>query len=577
MIIKESVDKKNILYEPETIKERSFLETFPGFFREGLYFFTPCKQNIVYNIYGRIRKKTSNIKYTPFVKELIEGEMPIKHLPEDFVFHTKPLQHQLIALRFAYTFESIGLLLEPGLGKTKVVLDYIYLKKFKRSLVICPLALLHVWKDEVEKHRPELKVHLIEETDWESQSSDIKEADLVVINYTKAVILEDYIKALAFPFVAVDEGLIKNPSTDRTKSITSIGYTSQSRMIMSGTLVNNSPLDVFAPVRFIEPSLIGKRWTDFKNRYTVTSRKNKNIILGVHDVPEIKSILHACSIVMTKEEWLKDLPPKRFHKKMVQMGDTQRALYVQLASNYLAIMEDGTEVEVSNALSLMSKLYQLANGFVYISEDQDEEVWEDLSLEVKLPKVKKKPRRTVVFEQQPKIDAMLQLMEDPDGLKGRRAIVWFNMAAECDIIEKALKEKGDSFLTIRGGDKELGTKVRRFNKDPSVRWLICQAKTINYGQTIMGDQEEWQGEVYPEFDPKVSDEIFYSMNFSLEMFLQQQDRIHRIGQTEDCDYWILMTNCSVEKKTVARIEEKQICSREILEDIAKTARFDFVE
>jgi SNF2 family DNA or RNA helicase len=580
MIIRESQDKSIVIYDPEDIKERKLLGDFPGFYQEGLSFYSPNKQNIVYSLYTRLSKKVKNIRLTPYVKNLVEGEMPIKTLPEDFVFHTQPLKHQLIALRFAYTFGSIGLLLEPGLGKTKIVLDFIKLMNFKRSLVICPVALLHVWQDERDQHRPDLSIHIVTTTDWEYEMDFILKAQVVVLNYNKAVIFEEMLASMNYSFIGVDEGLIKDPTTDRTKSITKLGYTASSRMIMSGTLVNNSALDVFSPTRFIEPSLIGRGWTKFKKRYTVTSKKNPGIILGVYDTPEIKSILHACSIIMTKEEWLKDLPKKVFHKRIVQMSDTQRKLYNSLANNYLVVLDDGREVEVNNALTAMCKLYQIANGFLYINPEADVDALEELEFEgVKPKKGKKKPREVLFFDEQPKITELLRITEDEACLKGRRAIIWFNMSAECDIIERALRERGDTFLTIRGGDKELGAKVRQFNKDPNVRWLVCQAKTINYGQTIMGNQEEKEldiGEVCPSFDPKVSDEIFYSMNFSLEMFLQQQDRIHRIGQTRECNYWLILCNCSVEKRTVKSIEEKHVCSKEILEDIVTAAKLDFM-
>lgn len=582
MIIRESEDKSLFIFDPENIKERNLLDNTPAFFREGLNFYIPNKQNVLYNIYSRIIKRNKDIKVTPFVKSLIDNNMPIKDIPEDFKYFTKPLAHQKIALRFAYTFGSIGLLLEPGLGKSKIVLDFIKLMGFKKSLVICPMALIDVWGDEVATHRPDISIHIIRSTNWDEEYPFIKEADLVVLNYDKAVIFEERLLSLSFNFIGVDEGLIKNPSTERTKSITKLGYSCPNKMIMSGTLVNNSALDVFSPVRFIEPSLIGKRWTTFKNRYTVTSKKNPNMILGVVDSPEIKGILHACSIVMTKAEWLKDLPPKRFHKSIVQMGDEQRRVYHSLANNYLAILSNGKEIEVNNALSAMCKLYQIANGFLYINppneEIEAEELQELEGLEKSKIKSKKIKREVLFFDSQPKIEEMISIMESPEKLKGRRAIIWFNMAAECDLIERALKEKGDSFLVVKGGDKELSKKVRAFNTDPSIRWLVCQAKTINYGQTIMGNQKEEEGvftKVVPDFDPKVSDEIFYSMNFSLEMFLQQQDRIHRIGQTRECNYWIILSNCSVEKRTVKSIEEKQVCSKEILEDIVLAAKLDF--
>lgn len=162
-------------------------------------------------------------------------------------------------------------------------------------------------------------------------------------------------------------------------------------------------------------------------------------------------------------------------------------------------------------------------------------------------------------------------------LEGRRAIIWFNMGHERVLIEKALTGAGLRYLVIAGGEKHVGDKVNEFNRDETIPYLVCQAKTINYGVTVMGhtkegDEEEGEDTPgVPSFSTTVSDEIFFSLGFSLELFLQQQDRIHRIGQTRECHYWLLLTNTSVERKVSTRLEQKLACNRQLLEDIARTA------
>ena len=153
MIIQETQDNKNILFTPETINERKALDNFPGLLRQGLIFYAPAIHNVVYNLYRRLRgrnNKFKDIKYTRNVKEFLENGVDLLPLPEDFKFYTEPLSHQLLALRFGYTYKSFGLLLEPGLGKTKVILDYIYLIKSNKNLIICPKPLLFVWEDETK-------------------------------------------------------------------------------------------------------------------------------------------------------------------------------------------------------------------------------------------------------------------------------------------------------------------------------------------------------------------------------------------------------------------------------------------
>lgn len=571
MLLKETVSGDYILFEPESSSERKKMEEFPGLLRQGTSFFSTRKQNVVSNLVQRLGLP---IKASPQVKELCSDEIALSKLPEDFTFFTNPLPHQEIALRFLYTFSSAGLLLEPGLGKTKVILDFIHLKKFERACIICPKPLLFVWEEEVVKHRPELNLYVVRSTDWEKEKSHIAAAQVVVVNYDKCVSMEQGLTSMKFNFVGVDEGLIKNLHTARTKSVFEVSKHATSKVIMSGTLVNNSPIDIFSPVKFVEPSVLGVSITRFKTRFCVPAKFNKNVIIAFRHQDEVKSALQACCIVMTKAEWLKDLPPKTFHEISVTLPDEQRDFYQSLSANWIAKVP-GTEeyLELDNPLPLLSKLTQVCNGFLY---------WGDVTEDENVPglevtKKKKGKRKVFEFAENPKITALLKLIGPNGDLQGRRAIIWFNMGHERVLIERALTEAGYGYLVVAGGEKNVGGKVNEFNKNDKIPFLICQAKTINYGVTVMGHTEE-DGEEDLEdasgvsiYSTTVSDEIFFSLGFSLELFLQQQDRIHRIGQTKECHYWLLLTNTSVERKISTRLEQKLSCSRQLLQDIATSA------
>lgn len=564
MIIREINSGENILFEPEDSRERKFLESFPGLLRESVYFFSPGKARIISNLYQRISRhiKPINIRYTPFVQILINNSSPLPDLPIGFSFHTTPLAHQLQALKFMYLQGSCGLLLDPGLGKTKIVLDFIYLMKFKKSVIVCPKPLLYVWEEEIRKHRPELTYYIVQTTDWESEIEEIKKAQVIVTNYNKAVTFEDKLIDLNPEFLGLDEGLIKNYTTDRTKSLTKVGRKIPYKCVMSGTLINNSPLDCFAPIRFVEPAIIGEGVTKFKDKYAIVAKQNRNIIFGFRDMPEIQSIISACCIVMRKEEWLKDLPPKKFHLVKCRLGGDALKCYNDLISNWMFEYKEES-FEYDNPLPRLGKLLQIANGFVYA---KDEDTLEELN-ESKV-KVKNKKRRTVFFPEQPKTKTLHELLHNPEGLYKRRAVIWFNFTAELEILEDYLIEQGIKYLVIKGGEKDVGGKVNLFNQDPSYRFLLGQARTINYGATILGEENE-EYEVIPEFSTTISDQVFYSLNFSLEVFLQQQDRIHRIGQTKECNYWIIITNSCIESRIWKALEDKTFINKSLLIDFSK--------
>lgn len=576
MILAFDSSKSFLVVKPEGYGELMKLSKFPGLFNQSGDFYLPNKLNLVHNIYRRLSKTFQKVKLTPEVIEALKTAPRLLEIPSEFNYATQPEEFQKIALRYAYTFKNVGLLLEPGMGKTKVVLDFIHLDQFKLSLISCPKALSYVWEDEAALHRPELKLHVFDSTDFNKEISKAKEkgSNVLVINYDKVVEMESELSKLPLEFIGLDEGLIKNPSTERTKCFTRLSKlkTLRGKTIMSGTLVNNSPVDIFSPVRFLEPGLVGQSFTKFKETYTVLKKvksSGANIVVAYKNIPEVKEILAATSIVMTKAQWLK-LPPKEFKDVRVQMGDQQRQCYLDLASNYIATLPNGKTLEVDTPLTVLIKLFQIANGFAYVKDlDESDSLLDLFSQEAKPVKVKQTKRETYFFEEQPKIKALVSLLEKE--LEKERVVIWFNMAAEAELIEKALTEAGYKFLTVKGGEKNVGEKVRTFNRDNSYKAILCQARSVNYGVTILGNKDnEEDFEVSSLLSSQVCNEIFYSLNFSLEVYLQQQDRIHRLGQKRLCTYWRLLTNSAIEDKIVRSLDEKMFFNREILVDFFKS-------
>ncbi len=624
-------DRRNVLFVPETTAEDTILTSFPALYKVRGQRYAPAFPSILQNIVKRLKRKIKTITTKDKdIVDLLKRDAELVRIPEDFKYYTKPLEHQELALRFLYTRGGGGLLLDPGLGKTKVVLDYIALKGFVKSLIVCPVALRDVWVDEVATHRPDKTIHVMASTNWDAQMVSAKQrakkwseameraaegsdgwkkarsnlmtaereikkipdlkradleaaaaADIVVINYNKAVINKDlaahsiatgvdFLTAnMKIDFVALDEALIKAHDSARTKDLLKLAAVVPYRVIMSGTLINNTALDAFAPIRFLQPALTGMAYGKFDQYYGIKIKprgKTFEITIGVSkaNMEEIRGILESCSIVMRKEDWLK-LPDKHFHEVRFELSDIQKAMYSGLVSNYVYALPSGEIVQVDNGLGLLSKVQQIANGFLYYKE-----VTQD-PLDILFGGEKEdSPRQTFFFEEQPKLNALGDLIDGP--IKDRKFILWYNCSAEHELVTRFLDERGIKHVSVRGGTKNTGAIVRQFNTDPSITVMICQAKAVNYGITVLGrDPEQLEGmdEVLPEFTTRVYTHVFYSLNYSLEVFLQQQDRSHRIGQTHDVDYYILLGNCDAETQVYEAMQNKMVIRESVLVDFSK--------
>lgn len=569
-----SSDRSHIFFLHKDAAEYKFLHSFPAFIRQGPYFAIPAKINVLHNVIQRLRKARKDINLDKEVYEFLQTPFKLRELPASFRFHTQPMDYQLLALRYLYTTGSGGLLLDPGMGKSKVVLDYIVLQGFERTLIVCPKALLFVWEDEISVHRPELadSVYVVKTTDWESERDGILNSKVVVLNYNKAVGFEKELSSAGFDFIHIDEFLIKDPSTERTKSLTRISKCIPYRCGGSGTLVNNTVLDVFSPVRYIEPSLVGWSFSNFKNKHTVPNPKDVRQIVAFKGLDEARSILESCSIVMTKEKWLK-LPEKVFHDVSVSLSQEQKDIYWSLMRNYTAEI-NGRVIDIDNPLVMLSKLYQISNGFLYLNKKEDEAANDVSELLAEDGKKSRAKRETYFFPEPAKVVALRRILTEK--IPDRKAIIWFNMEAEYVLIKELLDSLGSNYLTIKGGEKSTGDKVRQFNKTPSIQWLVCQAKSVNYGITVLGMSaeklESEDVEVLPGISPEVFTQVFYSMNFSLEVFLQQQDRIHRLGQKHKCEYYRIFASTPVEQRIREALADKMTLRKDMLVDIITKLR-----
>lgn len=585
-----------------TPRDLTCIREFPGFFysRETSSYCAKPKESVVYNLVSRLKASGERVTLSADVFPLYQKTLKLKRMPESFQYFTPPLPHQELALRFLYTNGGGGLLLDPGLGKTKVVLDYSALGGFRKTLVICPVPLLFVWEDEVKTHRPDKTLFHPESITWDSKEESrllklreeganstvlnreirallkdrekdwagMLEADIVTVGYAQAAMGSEVLKQLQPDLIAVDEALVKDPDSNRTKAITDLVRATGAQVIlMSGTLINNSPLDTFAPVRIMEPSLVGDSFFKFKERYCVfnmtqkkraerekkTGKKTKRFEVGFRDEKEVRDILRSCSIVMRKEDWLK-LPAKHFFTIEVKMPTWVKCAYEELEKNSITIIQ-GEKIEVGNPLTRDCKLAQFGSGFVYLSDD-------DSAFDLFTFERKEKTgaaRQTLFFPEQPKAEALLALLGGK--LKGRKVLIWYTMTAEQEIICKALDEAGLRYAVISGKEKGAAENIRRFNNTQELEVLVCQSQSVNYGVTVLGTTpeklEKETGQVLPDLSTSVYTHVFYSIGFSLERFIQQQDRSHRIGMKFPAEYYLLTADLPIEEHTHTCMKNKE--------------------
>jgi len=471
--------------------------------------------------------KAETFKYECLASQKQEQELKkvkenivIKDYPE--VFKTKPFEHQLKAFVSSKDAIAYGLFFEQGCGKTKVTIDtatYLFLeKKIDTLIVIAPNG---VHKNWVTKELPEhCNVDYIDFC-WEGKENkttkvrlkEMEESKLLkvysfniecFVSKTKQQMLLDLLSKNKCLMVIDESQGIKNPSAIRTKFLLEAGKKGKYKRILSGTPITKGMEDIYSQLYFLDPNILGlHNFYAFKSRYCqIVKRQNPfakadskvrtfEKIVGYERVDELQEKIKNYSYRVLKADCL-DLPPKVYQQERFVLTDEQIALINQIRQEGLALIRNRNQLDtitVSNILGKLTKIQQIASGFVIDTEN---------NVTIDLMPADKNPR-------------LIRLIEILDRINGK-VIIWARFTKDVDNIMKLLGDQAVRYDGKVDTEQKEEAKVR-FQKDDKIKYFV--AKPIK-GLTLT----------------EATTAIYYTNDFDLEKRLQSEDRNHRIGSKE---------------------------------------------
>jgi SWI/SNF-related matrix-associated actin-dependent regulator 1 of chromatin subfamily A len=260
--------------------------------------------------------------------------------------------YQKVGVEFFINNQGRAILADQmGTGKTATSLAYIVYKGSRRSLVICPASVKFAWKDEVEKWTT-LRCRVV-------QSSDDKEvfkerADIFIINYDIVRKFKDSILSRQWEVLICDEfHMIKNSQAQRTKSVKEIAKGIESCLLLSGTPLLNKPVELFNGLNLMDP----RTWNNYSTyvyRYCGAKRTRYGLeVKGATNIEELQQRIQKYFLRRTKEQVLKDLPPKRFISIPVELEPSIAKEYSILEASlrqYLLQVKKKKGVDVEKTL-----------------------------------------------------------------------------------------------------------------------------------------------------------------------------------------------------------------------------------
>jgi len=446
---------------------------------------------------------------------------------DDFEFITNPYKFQKISFQYARINDCSGMLLDMGLGKTKITIDVIRYRLIKelidKVLIIVPNNLIDNWLDEFTIHS-NIKENVIGILNKRNKNERIKELYnpkkfIFLLNYEGLLVLKEELKKINWDMIVCDESTnIKNYKAKRTKILTKFSNKAKYRMILTGTPTGNSVIDLFGQFLFLDRKIFGDSYYAFRNTYCIMGGFKEKQIVGVKNYDKLITNLSKRCIRFNKEDCL-DLPPRIFVKRKIDMSKEQSELSLQVINDSIVMMEDEIITTTREAMKQSIKLSQINGGFIR-GDDGIDVYLKTLS---------------------PKVDETINIIDESGSI---RIIIWCAFVTEVLILQKVLGNKYgyENVFAIFG-------EVDR--KDRKELYLGFKTPSDNIKILIMTiDLGAWG------LNLQVADlMIYYSCSYKYLLRTQSLERNYRTGQVADKVTVIdLMINDSIDEHVYKAIE-----------------------
>lgn len=405
----------------------------------------------------------------------------------------------------------------------------------RNALVIAPKRVAEdTWSREQQKwdHLKHLRVAKIMGTPKQRLDALNTDADVYVINRENVPWLVEQTES-HFPFdlVCIDElSSFKSAKAKRWKALRKVIFTCEYVYGLTGTPAPNGYLDLWPQIYLLDHGeRLERTITAYRTHYFYPAAHNGHVVyrwaLVEGAKKRIDGLLKSLCLSMSKEDWLQ-MPEIMYNTVPVAMDRKARALYDQFKEDKILplvkkedslsaghIDDDYTSAIVgSMAATVTNKLLQMANGAVYDDEGQ------------------------VFHIHDAKIEALQEII---DSTQGQSVLVFYTYRHDCDRLLKALPQavKLDGTDTIQAWN----------NGDIPV--MLAQPASAGHGLNLQAG-----GHII----------VWFGLPWSLELYQQANNRLHRMGQDHTVIVHHLVCVNSLDERVMQALTTKDATQASLL-------------
>lgn len=440
--------------------------------------------------------------------------------------------YQVAAVDAVRGLEYAAIFHEQGLGKTKIGVDLAltWLKEaaVDSVLIITKKGLVQNWIDELSVHS-HLVPKLINQDRRQNFFAFNSATRLYLTHYEvmkgerKRMAL--FLKTRRVGVILDEAQKIKNPDSEITQALFELSSGFTRRVIMTGTPIANRPYDLWAQIYFLDHGKsLGSDFVGFKNSLDLTNDLWVNSSRAFAFETELSCLfdkIRNFTVRETKATAGITLPEKQYRNVTVDMEHRQAEIYDAFRAEFSAlVVRDGLPHmdSAEEILKRLLRLVQVASNPALVDDSYH-------AVPGKLP-------------------VLLDVLSDAL-YANEKAIVWTSFTDNVDWLTRELKDCGAVKVHGKLAMEQRNDSIARFKARPECRILIATPSAAKEGLTLT----------------VANHAIFFDRSFSLDDYLQAQDRIHRISQQRTCIITNLVARDTVDEWVEVLLSAKHLAAK----------------
>jgi len=439
----------------------------------------------------------------------------------------KAFQYQEEAYNAIKDLKYSAIFHEQGLGKTKIAIDTLLYWLDKKGvdcvIIVTKKQLVQNWINEFLFHT-HIRPAILNSNKKDNYYVFNGPYRVIVTNFEVVTVEKErfklFLKARNSAIIIDESTKLKNPESKLTQTFFELAQHFVFKCIMTGTPIANRPYDIWAQIFFLDQGeSLGKDFNSFKKSCDLSNKLYQSDCkrkLFEGSINKISEKINKFSVRETKNHGIIDLPDKKYITIIAKFESSQQRIYESIKRDLTILIQKGDTTLLDDSSSSLKRLLRL------VQATSNPKLIDNMYYETSGKE----------FE----LDTLIKKIID----NNEKCIVWSNFIENIDYFTKKYSMYDAVKIHGKMSIQDRNKSIEKFKKD-ECKILFATPQSAKEGLTLT----------------MANHVIFYDRGFSLDDYLQAQDRIHRISQKKTCYIYNIMIENSIDLWVDVLLKAKQ--------------------